>query len=77
MSKIDRVLPAGGFVGSTSGNPVASGRLMPYALGEGVNEVDCRNGWFWALDDDVPPGLKFQNLPQPPRMSVFPSPVRS
>ena len=46
-------------------------------LGDGVSAVDCRNGGFWAFDDDVPPGVKFQKMPTPPRISVLPAPVAS
>jgi hypothetical protein len=30
--------------------------LLPYAVGVGVSDVDCRNGGFCAFDEDVPPG---------------------
>ena len=42
----------------------------------GVSEVDCRNGGFCAFDDEVPPGVKFQKTPKPPRIMVVPAPVR-
>src|SRR5687767_6891965 len=84
MSKIERVAPAGGRLGSTpggGGSPSETRRLMPkFELAPptwGVSAVDCRNGGFWALDDDVPPGVKFQNLPTPPRTRVRPVPSTS
>jgi hypothetical protein len=46
-------------------------------VGVGFNDVDCRNGGFCALDDDVPPGEKFQNTPNPPRTRFLPLPSRS
>ncbi len=41
--------------------------------------VDCawRNGGFCAFDEEVPPGVKFQNSPYPPRTTVRPLPVMS
>src|SRR5436309_355969 len=79
-SKIERVEPAAGRFGSTpggAGRPSFSSRLLPYAVGVGVNAVDCRNGGFCAFDEEVPPGVKFQKTPKPPRMTVFASPARS
>jgi hypothetical protein len=46
-------------------------------LGEAVSNVDWRNGGFWAFDEDVPPGVKFQNIPTPPRTMVRPVPFTS
>src|SRR5437879_1852277 len=39
--------------------------------------VVCRNGWFCAFDDEVPPGVKFQKMPYPPRSRVRPLPLMS
>ena len=39
--------------------------------------VVCRNGWFCAFDEEVPPGVKFQKMPYPPRSSVRPLPLMS
>ncbi len=80
MSKIERVVPAAGRFGSTpggAGRPSLSSRLLPYAVGSALSDVDCRNGGFCAFDDDVPPGVKFQNTPKPPRIIVLPLPFRS
>ena len=78
MSKIDRVVPVGGLFGSTpggGGSPSFSSTLTPYAVGVAVMFVDWRNGGFCALDDEVPPGVKFQKTPNPPRTMVFTSPM--
>ena len=80
MSKIERVVPDGGRLGSTpggGGSPSFSSTLTPYAVGVGVIVVDCRNGGFCAFDDEVPPGVKFQKTPKPPRTMVLPFPARS
>ena len=68
-SKIDRVLPAGGWLGSTPGRRQAGRADSSRSdavddTGVGVSASDCRNGWFCAFDDDVPPGVKFQNIAQ-------------
>ena len=79
-SKMDRVAPCGGAVRFTpagGGRPADSRLLPPYAVGLALTLLDCRNGWFCALDELVPPGEKFQNMPKPPRTSVLPSPATS
>ena len=50
------------------------GSFEKFGFGAAVSAVDCRNGGFWAFDDDVPPGVKFQNTPTPPRTMVRPVP---
>ena len=62
-SKIDRVVPEGARFGSTpggAGRPLDSVRSVPNV---DRTSVDCRNGGFCAFDDEVPPGVKFQNTP--------------
>ena len=53
------------------------GSFEKFVFGAAVSAVDCRNGGFWAFDDDVPPGVKFQNTPTPPRTMVRPVPKTS
>ena len=53
------------------------GSFEKFVFGAAVSAVDWRNGGFWALDDDVPPGVKFQNIPTPPRTIVRPVPKTS
>src|SRR5262245_32119457 len=80
MWKLARVDPEAGRFGSTpggAGKPSFSRLLLPYAVGLALIVVDCRNGGFCALDDEVPPGVKFQKIPKPPRMSVLPEPSKS
>ena len=81
MSKIERVVPAAGRFGSTpggGGRPVESSRLLRRRRSaSALSAVDCRNGGFCAFDDEVPPGVKFQNTPKPPRTSVLPLPSMS
>ena len=83
MSKIERVVPEGGRRGrrpAGSGSPADTsilGSFEKFVFGAAVSAVDCRNGGFWAFDEDVPPGVKFQNTPSPPRTSVRPVPLTS
>ena len=83
MSKIERVVPEGGRLGSTpggGGSPAETsilGSFEKFVFGAAVSAVDCRNGGFCAFDEDVPPGVKFQNIPSPPRTMVRPVPPTS
>src|SRR5882672_1386079 len=80
MSKAERVLPPGrrdALTGGGAGRPCASSRLAGVPPELAMMSVFWRNGWFVALDDDVPPTPQFQNTPTPPRTVVRPSPLRS
>ena len=44
----------------SAGRPLDSVRSVPNV---DRTSVDCRNGGFCAFDDEVPPGVKFQNTP--------------
>src|SRR5258705_1155827 len=80
MSNTALVAPAGGSSGCKPGGlgkPSLSRGLLPYDVGFALTDGDRRNGWFCAFDDEVPPGEKFQNTPNPPRTSVLPLPLTS
>src|SRR4029453_6249923 len=51
----------GGGAPGGGGRPSDSRRFVPNVV---VSAVDCRNGGFCAFDEDVPPGVKFQNMPK-------------
>src|SRR5262245_13275015 len=76
-SNDDRVEPVGtasGWTPGSGGRPCDRMMSVPNVV---VAAVVWRNGWFCAFDDEVPPGVKFQKMPYPPRTTIRPLPLTS